>query len=569
MAKAKRGFTFDYIESRKPNFSKFNLSHDHLAALGSGKIVPLWWTNAVPGDRFTCNVNGFMRLLALSSPMLQREDITLRAFKIPWRILANRKDLDIMYAGDKDGHHIDIPWMSWDYDDLNVGSLADYLGIPLPYVFDPDTKSWSKMPIGHVNSLPEGMIFPVLAYHRICHDHFRNEETENSYLDLFEHHYENLDGLTSSEPLVHLDADAPEDVYLGQLRNVCWERDYFTSALSSTQRGSQVSIPLLGNAPVKPNPNGNAPIFRLHTGENDFQGSAGVSIADRPPTDKVKLTGETTSEGQQVLHWEVPNLVVDGSEFSGIGAIALRMAMNLQAFLERNNVAGYRMIGNILAHFGVRSSNKQMDEAEYLGGIKAPITISAVTQTSATMDALESTPQGTQVGQAQAQFADHLFSTFCEEPCILMVVGYITARSSYSQGLARKWLLRSYFDLYWPEFQTVGEQEILNKEIFFDYQDLPEEDRNSGTWAYQSRYAEYKYEPDSIAGDFRTTLSYWHQSRLFTQRPSFNNSFVECNPSDRVFALDTETFPRPYLGEFYFDVQSVRPMDKYPISRLW
>ena len=547
MAKAKRGFTFDYIDVRKPNYSKHNLSHDHLAALAAGYLCPIWWTNAVPGDRFNCNLYSFVRLLALSSPMMQRQDIKVRAFKVPWRILADRKDLDKAFAGDKNGDHIDFPFIHWDYDDLDVGSLADYLQLPLPYFLNTSTGNWEKLDRSRVDSDLSTNIFADLAYHRIYHDHFRNEETENQWLDVFEQHYSDLDGVLSNDPLRDLDSDAPLGVNFGSLHKVGWERDYFTAALSSTQRGTQVQIPLVGTAPV------NVP--NLHSSDSTME----VQYQQIGP-DAPKLQAKHDNGNVFDL-----NLSVDGSEFTGIGAIALRMAMNLQAFMERNNVAGYRMIGSILAHFGVRSSNQLHDEAEYLGGLSAPITISAVNQTSATEN--DGTPQGTQVGTAQASFNGHLFSTYCEEPCVIMVVAYINSKSSYSQGLARKNSIRNYLDLYWPEFQTVGEQEILNKELFFEFQqgDI----QNDRVWAYQSRYAEYKYEPDTIAGEFRTNLSYWHQSRLFQDLPAFNDDFVKANPSDRVFAVNTEVNPRPYLCEFFFDCQAVRPMDKYAISKLW
>lgn len=563
MAKAKRGFTFDYINVSKPNYSKFNLSHDHLCAMGSGYLVPLWWTNMVPGDVFKCNLSGFVRLLALSSPMLQREDIKIRAFKVPWRILADRKDLDKAFAGDQHGNHIDFPFINWNTADLNVGSLADYLQLPLPYVYDSTTGSWVKLDKGDIG---EGVqlstnIFPLLAYHRIYHDHFRNEETENQWLDVFEQHYSTIDGIDSQNTLHDLDTDAPSHL-LGALHKVGWERDYFTSALSSSQRGSEINIPLVGTAPLTISQ------AQVLDGQGQPSSTAGangatVNMGSGATRDLYASNGGANQGSVNLIG------TLDGSEFTGIGAIALRMLMNLQAFMERNNVAGYRMIGNILAHYGVRSSNQLHDEAEYLGGISAPITISAVTQTSATES--DGTPQGTQVGQGIASFHDHLFTTRAEEPCVLMVVGYITGKSSYSQGLARKWSQRSYLDLYWPEFQTVGEQEILCQELFYDFR-IPTSSsyyRNDKTWAYQSRYSEYKYEPDSIAGDFRTSLSYWHQSRLFTSLPSFNDSFIKSNLSDRVFAIDTDTFPRPYLCEFYFDVQAVRPMDKYAISKLW
>ena len=546
MAKVRRGFSFQQMEVKKPNYSRFNLSHDHLCALGSGYLVPLWWTEGLPGDTINCNISSFVRLLALSSPMLQREDIFIRAFKAPLRVLASDKDLDLAYTGGKDGVHPDFPFFECNADNMTIGSLYDYLQLPLPYAFDAGTKAWYKMDDEDVVNTPSVSAWPFLAYHRIYMDHFRNEDTEDDFLELFDLHYSDLDGQDTAEAFSNL-VDTESDYHLDSLHRVAWERDYFTSALGQSQRGSQVTIPLLGSAAVS--------VPNLQSTDTSME----VSYEQSPSPHLAANhgSGEKTNL----------NLTVNGSEFSGIGAIALRLAMNLQAYMERNNIAGYRMIGNILAHFGVQSSNRLMEESEYLGGIKAPITISAVNQTSASEDG--STPQGTQVGTAQSAFSGHLFRTFCEEPCIIMVVGYITAKSSYSQGLARKWTRRSYLDYYWPEFQSIGEQEVLNQEVFFQFAEPATGKENDKTWAYQARYSEYKYEPDSIAGDFRSTLSYWHQSRMFITLPAYNNEFVKCNPSDRVFAVDSETYPRPYLGEFYFDCQAVRPMDKYAQSKLW
>ena len=129
MAKAKRGFTFNQMEVKKPNYSKFNLSHDHLAALASGYAVPIWWTEGIPGDTWNVNLSSFVRLLALSSPMMQREDIFVRAFKVPLRILANQEDLDVAIAGDKHGDHIDFPMLECYPPDIESGSYLYSLNL--------------------------------------------------------------------------------------------------------------------------------------------------------------------------------------------------------------------------------------------------------------------------------------------------------------------------------------------------------------------------------------------------------------------------------------------------------
>lgn len=562
--RVRRGFNFNTMEFKAPSYSRFNLSHDRLQTLQAGKLTPLWWTEMVPGDVFSVRYSGFMRLLALSSPMLQREDMFVRAFFVPFRILANQDDIDKLFAGSKTGEHYDTPFLECDYSDMTIGSLYDHLELPLPYKYNSSTGAWEFNDDADIN--PQVSAFPFLAYQRIYHDHFRNEETEDDFLDAFKCHFDQIDGQFANSNL----GDFPNAPLYDRLENVCWERTYLTSALASSQRGSQVNIPLVGSADVVPKEG--RPTFQIKTGSTVGDPKLyGNIVADQNFPDKsFALMAPDENNTNIDIYWKNPNLQVDGSSFTGIGAIALRLAMNLQAFMERNNIAGYRMIGNTLAHFGVYSSNKLQDEAQYIGGIKAPITISAVTQTSATeaMSGLTSTPQGTQVGQGQASFSDVLFSNFrTEERGILMIVGYVNAKESTSQGLARKWTRRSYLDYYWPEFQTIGEQEILNQEVYHEFEEAKA--NNDSTWAYQSRYSEYKYEPDTIGGDFRTSLSYWHQSRLFNQLPAFNDSFVKSNPSDRVFAVNTQTFPRPYLLESYFEVDTVRPMSKYAQSKLW
>lgn len=575
MKKVKRGFNFNTMEFQTPGYSRFNLSHDRVQSLAAGELTPLWWTEIVPGDIFQLRYSGFMRLLALSSPMLQRNDIFIRAFFVPFRILANQDDIDKLFAGSKSGEHLDTPFFEFPNTNsgksalisrMKVGSLYDALECPLPYVYNSSTGNWEQLTASQISApddkpLFECTAFPFLAYQRIYHDHFRNEETEDDYLDAFKQMFENLDAAPFTSSLNRFGGTGSYDT----LRKVCWERDYFTSALSQPQRGQQVNIPLVGSASVTPNATtGTAgqPTF------NPVNPSATSNLPLYYDAQSGRLSlYEEPGSGDMNLTWNNPKLSVSGSSFSGIGAVALRLAMNLQAFLERNNIAGYRMIGNTLAHFGVRSSNKLNDEAQYLGGIKAPITISAINQTSATESG--STPQGNQVGQGIASFSDTLFNYFrSEERGILMVVGYVNAKSSYSQGLPRKFTRRSYLDYYWPEFQTIGEQEIENKELYYSFSS-GQISINDRVWAYQSRYSEYKYEPDSIGGDFRTTLSYWHQSRLFNYLPAFNDQFVKSNPSDRVFALSSELYPRPYLLESYFEVNTVRPMSKYAQSKLW
>lgn len=536
-----------------PKKSKFNLGHEVLKTFNAGKLIPLTWWEGLPGDKFNINVSGIVRAQALIAPMMQREDFKVRIYKVPYRIIANQDDVERAFTGGRDGNYIDFPMIDLDASFMIVGSLYDYLDLPLPYVWD--GSSWQFD--GNTNNSPRVSPFPFLAYHKIYNDWFRNEDTEEEIVNSssgFQETFQRLSGIDSRTYLYKYSGTSVSPAYtLDTLHNVGWERDYFTSALKSSQRGMQVEVPLLGSAPVV-----------IEGIEGTIPAAGGNLTVTPQPDDQNNAVlhgpkGITSVTGTQVMK-AYANL----EGVSGIGAIALRTAMNLQAFLERSNISGYRYIEKIFGFFGVKSSDARLNYAEYLGGGMLPMSVNSVAQTSATGD---STPQanlagiGTAAGQNFASC-----SVFCEEHCIIMAVGYIIPRTSYSQGLARKWTRHDYTDYFWEQFQTIGEQEILNQEVYFDF--FSDTDLNNNTWAYQSRYAEYKYFPNVIGGDFRTNLSYWHKSRLFDSLPAYNDDFIKCYPSNRVFAVEDDSTMH-YLGDFWFDVKAIRPMNKYNQSKIW
>ena len=262
---------------------------------------------------------------------------------------------------------------------------------------------------------------------------------------------------------------------------------------------------------------------------------------------------------------QVSPLFVNLDTASGIGAIALRTYMNIQAYRERMNQTGYRLKEWIRGIFGVTPDDASLDYCTYLGGSKFPVSVSSVAQTSASEDG--STPQGNLAGVGLASGNSPVsIKVHCKEPCIIMGLAWVIPRTGYSQGLAKCWTRKDYTEYFNPFFESIGEQEIFVKELFYEWDDPATHDEVFG---YQSRYSEYKQMTDRISGDFRTSLLYWHKSRIFEGPVPLNKDFVSCNPSDRVFAVTDDASEMHYLADWYFDIKAIRPMHKYNVSKIW
>lgn len=558
---AKRGFNFNDAVFKLPKYSKFNLSHDKKTTFNAGKLIPLTWWEGLPGDRFTVDVSALIKTFALEAPMMHRESLTIRLFKVPLSKILNFDDYQQAFTGGENGEHIPMPFVHIMTEYCTVGSLMDYLGLPLPYKYVNGKWEFAADEVDETKGyFNEVSILPFLAYHRIYNDYYRNEETQRPVSESktdelsFNTRFSLLDNYDTEQ--VFVDSNGQGIYPLHHLHNVGWERDYFTSALKSSQRGDQITLPTAVLPEQRINADGYYTVESSSTGNNvqtihPIGGSYNaLGVGSQP----LKVGGDLMNSQKGI------GITIPRQELGTIGAIALRMAMNLQALLEKFNISGYRLSEQDAALFGTKI--KDSTTCDLIGGVKIPVTVSEVTQTSES----SSTPLGHLGGKSSAVGSSKLGKIYCEERCIIMVCASLVPRTGYSQGLERKWTRRDYLDYYIPELQTIGEQEIKNQEVYLDFWGRT---NNDDTWAYQSRYSEYKYIPDSITGDFRTSLDFWHKSRLFNQLPNFNDNFVSCVPTDRTFAVSDEVSEQHYLGWFYFNVQAVRPMAKFNTSKLW
>lgn len=577
----RRGFNFNSIPAAKLRRSSFDLSHEFKSTLPMGQLIPFLCMEGLPGDTFKMKISQLTRFMALQSPMMQRVDLKFEFYKVPIRLIY--KDWENFITGGVDGQA--APSMcQMDLDELHndasgyllnkfkTNSLAQFLGIPVPVYFDYDTETWKYYEWSNINTESTKIsLLPFNAYHKIYNDYYRDENIipETPIWD--------ESGALSGDDLI----DYLDKGYF-DLHRRAWRKDYFTSALNDPQRGQAVAIGLAGTAPVTAagtipgqsyDPSltyvGSDPQGDKWTTGNHYDAymeAGALEDGQRNFTMEVKDKSSADNPLSQQAYLPGLDVSVEGSAdlsgISAVGIIALRTAFRLQQFLERNNIAGARLVESVLAHFGVRSSDARLQRAELLGRFSMPVTVSPVDSTADTAGAAV----GEQAGIAKSVGGSGYVTTFCEEHCIIMGLVSIMPQASYCQGLSRMWQRFDKFDYFWPEFQNIGEQAVKNQEIMLAWQD--NNVKNNADFGYQARYSDYKYQPDRICGDLATNLSYWHMGRLFDDVPGLNREFIECDPTDRVFAVKESLSTSKVIGDFWLTIKALRPMAKYSTPKI-
>lgn len=544
---------FKDIGLRKPRKSSFDLGHSRKFSFRPGVLTPIFCHDAMPGDKFTMSTSALVRMMPMLAPVMHLVDICSYSFAVPMRLCMEQGKFEVFITGGKDGdgkdaqgETIQVPYFRVknlvggpdptciDIGRLAYGGLADFLGINL----SKDDFTTMGTEIVNIN------LMPFVAFWRIWCEYFRDQNLHPDYVSLYPAIFNSWGDCTTQILDAETDPDNPFDFF--SLPYVCWEKDMYTSALPFAQRGNPVETPLSGTATVTyKTPSlvtpGLAGTNTQALGVRD--GTANINRSSDGTFDDP--TGDTT----------VDNIDDVTLTSGGFTINALRLAARLQEWLERMARGGARYVEQTLSMWGVISSDARLQRPEYLAGGKMPVHISEVLQTGEA----GTTPLGEMGGHGVAAGNVTHWSKFFEEHCYIITVMFMRPKTAYQQGIPRLFTQRfDKLDWPWPQFAHLGEQEVLNKEVWFngDAADLE-------TFGYQQRYIEYKYIPNTVHGEFKNTLDFWHWGRVFPTRPVLNESFVRCSPDSRIFNVLTagdELYcivnnkitairPLPYYGE--------------------
>jgi hypothetical protein len=442
---------------------------------------------------------------------MHRLDVSIHYFFVPNRILWENWEKWIVNEKIA-GSQIQHPYYTIEKDGSNYSPLMDYMGIPNPLLNTGGTPQNET-----VNPLP------FAAYQKIYNDYYRDQN------------------LIAEGTALLNDGDC-SGLNITQLRTRAWEHDYFTSSLPWAQKGDAVLIPAnFDDVQVLRNNSGGA-------ASNTLQAAAGS-------TNQV-----ITNEGTTGPNISANELYADTSTMSMNTDInELRRALRLQEWLEKNARGGTRYIENILSHFGVKSSDKRLQRPEYITGVKSPVVISEVLNTTGTTGQL---PQGNMAGHGVSVATGKFGSYYCEEHGYIIGIMSVMPKTAYQQGIPKHFLkVNDPFEYFWPSFAHIGEQAVANREVYaFDVD-------GSETFGYVPRYAEYRFIPNTVAGQFRDQLDFWHMGRIFAAPPALNSTFVSCDPTNRVFAITDAEEQKLYV-QVVNKVMAIRPIPKFGTPML-
>ncbi|AXQ65752.1 MAG: major capsid protein [Microviridae sp.] len=486
--------------------SKFDRSHGVKTTFDSGYLIPVFVDEALPGDTFNLRTTGFARLATPIYPVMDNINLDTFYFSVPVRLVwDNFKRMMGEQRNPKDSTDFICPVVKSPVGGFEELSLFDYFGIP------------TKVPNLSINATFSR------AYNLIWNEWFRDQNLQDSVV----------------VDLDDTDDDPADYVLLKRGKR----HDYFTSALPWPQKGPSVDLGLSGNAPV--------------------------GFASGVPGDTVNVSQHGSSLFRE-LGTAGPRLILDAdvsensrsltADMNDVTAVTinqLRTAFQVQKMLEKDARGGTRYIEMIRSHFGVTSPDARLQRPEYLGGGSSRVNITPVAQTSGSDG---STVQGNLAAMGTVSFQGNGFVKSFTEHCVIIGMVCVRADLTYQQGLNRMFTRSDKLDFYWPALSHLGEQTIVNREIFAQGSAVDDE-----VFGYQERYAEYRYKPSTIHGRFRSNsavpLDAWHLSQHFADLPILGPKFIEDSPPiARVIAVPDEP---EFIADFYHHLVCARPMPMY------
>lgn len=578
-----------------PGLNEFNLSYDRKFTFDMGYLNVLMCKPMLPRDVFKVTPQLFVRSMPMISPILQRTDCTLCAFFVPKRIVwRDYEDFYVYKGGNKSDSVLPIlPRVplnqcferieSSQADPHPSHTLGAQLGLPSRQ-FDNDV---------NLNGI-EVSALPFRGYNLIWNNYFRDQNLQEEI------------------PVSKLSGVNVDDTDTFKLRRVAWRHDRFTSALPWPQRGDAVDIPIseqlyLNNPRLSTTSTASTQYLAADgvsqklglydilplagfVGSVNRAGSSQVTLLDGavPSSSSETLPTKQTTVGFDIQNAQGNNLtsfldtrsafarsvkltddvtLFGDVEYGAVSINALRQAFALQRYFEMSAVTGERYPERLLAEFGIKSDDARIQWPEYIGGTTFPLTISETFQSSETTS---TSPQGNPSGNGFVAGNWH-FNYRAHEEGFLYVLMYMRPRTSYMNGIPREFLKFDPFDFYKPLLAHLGEQQVWSNELFAESDNVVNGVQNG--FGYQPCYEEYRHYQDEVVGDFtRDGMMQWHLARVFDTMPALNSSFIECKPSNRIFADSDEEEPGVYyrrwnhfIGQIFFKIKALRPVARFGV----